>query len=391
MPFQKLKNIIIRNVNTVNNVGGGIVFTNAWNVKKKPNDFYVTLINDTGQDFVTGINGDLAVVIVDDGKETKYNCSNDCTSVPVCNMDYKCDSGESNANCPTDCANVLGVVYIDANNNGSHDAGEQAIQDTTSVCSTGTKMGGVKISWAGATVGKAIVNNCNPNPYYSFFPSAGSNKIEIEITDGWKATTNLPGNLFLENGEERHLWFGIAPICVPNSADGCKICKADGSGWVDDNYQCAAGQICRSGKCVFSGGGGSGGTIIKKEEIKSAAKMTREQIMAKINEIVALIVKLQAQLKAMIGGAKYSCTQITKVLRYGIQNDSEVKCLQEVLKTQGYAVIASGNYDLTTKNAVIKFQQKYAKEILTPYGLRFGSGNVGNSTMAKLNQIIGVR
>jgi hypothetical protein len=110
--------------------------------------------------------------------------------------------------------------------------------------------------------------------------------------------------------------------------------------------------------------------------------------MAKINEIVALIAKLQEQLKAMTGGSAFSCAQITKNLFYGMKNDSQVKCLQEVLKAQGYSIVVSGNFDVTTKNAVAQFQQKYASEILAPHGLRYGSGNAGNATMGKLNQIL---
>jgi len=154
---------------------------------------------------------------------------------------------------------------------------------------------------------------------------------------------------------------------------------------------CASGKSCNaSGRCVVSGGGGGGET--KKEEIMIVAKMARVQIIAKINEIVALISKLQAQLKVLSGGKTvYSCGQITKNLYYGMKNDTAVKCLQEVLKAQGYAVAANGNYDLATKIAVVKFQQKYAKEILAPYGLKYGSGNVGNATKNKLNQIINLK
>jgi|GEM_PF-3705130 len=165
------------------------------------------------------------------------------------------------------------------------------------------------------------------------------------------------------------------------------------SAWVNAVDCNAAGKICGNGVCVDQstggGDGGGAGTIIgKKEEIKPVAKLTRAEILKKINEIMALIAKLQAQLKATTG-AQYSCAQISKNLYYGMKNDPQVICLQEVLKAQGYAIIPNGIYDAATKNSVKLFQQKYAKEILTPYGLRYGSGNVGNATMKKLNQIIG--
>jgi peptidoglycan hydrolase-like protein with peptidoglycan-binding domain len=74
-----------------------------------------------------------------------------------------------------------------------------------------------------------------------------------------------------------------------------------------------------------------------------------------------------------------------------MKDDPQVKCLQEVLKNQGYAVVASGNYDAATKAAITQFQQKYAGDILAPYHLTRGSGNVGNAMLTKLNKIMGAK
>jgi lysophospholipase L1-like esterase len=169
--------------------------------------------------------------------------------------------------------------------------------------------------------------------------------------------------------------------------------------WINDTDCTKESKICSAGICKTespggggssSGGGPSGENSSSSVLSEPVSQLTRAEILQKINEIIALIAELQKQLNAILGKtATYSCVQITQNLYYGKQNDAaQVKCLQEILLSQGYEITVSGTYDLSTKATVKQFQEKYAGEILTPYGLRIGSGNVGSATMKKVNGLI---
>ena len=64
----------------------------------------------------------------------------------------------------------------------------------------------------------------------------------------------------------------------------------------------------------------------------------------------------------------------------------------EFLVSQGLEIypqaIVSGFFGQMTQSAVIRFQEKYAAEILSPLGYQKGTGFVGPSTLAKINQLL---
>ena len=71
-------------------------------------------------------------------------------------------------------------------------------------------------------------------------------------------------------------------------------------------------------------------------------------------------------------------------------NNSEVIALQKALKIDGefpVSQICTGYFGNITQRAVIKFQEKYAKDILTPLGLIHGTGVAGKNTLTKLNSL----
>lgn len=77
-------------------------------------------------------------------------------------------------------------------------------------------------------------------------------------------------------------------------------------------------------------------------------------------------------------------------LKYGSRG-ADVKNLQKCLANIGTEVYPEGKitgfFGADTKKAVIRFQEKYAAEILKPYGLKKGTGQVREGTRSKLNEV----
>ncbi|MFA5348935.1 MAG: peptidoglycan-binding domain-containing protein [Candidatus Paceibacterota bacterium] len=111
---------------------------------------------------------------------------------------------------------------------------------------------------------------------------------------------------------------------------------------------------------------------------------------ALIAQLQQKIIELQKILNELLAKQE-SCTSITKNLYYGMRNDPQIKCLQSFLLKQAVYPegLITGNFGSLTKQAVVRFQEKYKADILTPLGLTTGTGNVGPSTRSKINQLLG--
>ena len=127
-------------------------------------------------------------------------------------------------------------------------------------------------------------------------------------------------------------------------------------------------------------------------EIKSSQEKLIEELKAQIAALKAQIAQLQAKI-AEILRKKISCQRFENNLYYGMKNE-EVRCLQEFLKAQGSEIypegLVTGFFGPLTQRAVIRFQEKYAEDILYPLGLKKGTGFVGPSTLAKINQLLNI-
>ncbi len=117
---------------------------------------------------------------------------------------------------------------------------------------------------------------------------------------------------------------------------------------------------------------------------------TSAEIQAQINAIMAQIKQLQVQLTQLQTQQTSAvwCHDFNVNLGIGNAADSEVGALWTALGKEGFSVQA-GKFDETTASAITGFQQKYKDEILTPWGLNYGTGYVGKTTRAKLNKLYG--
>ena len=142
-------------------------------------------------------------------------------------------------------------------------------------------------------------------------------------------------------------------------------------------------------------GGAMALSLVFGGAVDPAQAQTVEELTALINGLLAQIATLQTQLTGIGGETTGTVTySFTKNLSQG-DSGADVLNLQKVLNMSADTQVAAtgvgsaGNeteyFGSLTKAAVVKFQNKYVSEILTPVGLTAGTGYVGASTRAKLN------
>lgn len=112
-----------------------------------------------------------------------------------------------------------------------------------------------------------------------------------------------------------------------------------------------------------------------------------------IQQLLDRIAYLKSEVARLQGGGSQNSCVLNKNLYFGMANNSDVSCLQGFLKNQGIDIypegLITGNFGNLTKQATIRFQEKYTADILAPVGLSNGTGYVGEKTRAKINQIVG--
>lgn len=137
--------------------------------------------------------------------------------------------------------------------------------------------------------------------------------------------------------------------------------------------------------------------LVQREPALGEKEEAIKNLLAQIEELKKQIAELQAKINEKTGKdpdfiAPISCQKFDNNLYFGLRNDNRVKCLQEFLKNQGSEIypqgLVTGNFLSLTQQAVVRFQEKYAQEILAPLGLEKGTGYVGQMTREKINKMI---
>jgi len=254
------------------------------------------------------------------------------------------------------------------------------------------------------------LSNLRVNPTLIFLPLTGSSSLSAtNVTKNWSGNWQKiiggSGNLKLDFSSLAGLNFQVPYILYDkDSGYSVKFLGFDNNGKGEINIQDFGINyksliIIPSLQTKLSGFDGSdfiypySFTVSITGQDSGADQTLIQKLLAQIDSLKKQIAAILAQRQ---GGASQSsnCSQITSDLSLGMSG-SEVSCLQTFLKNQGADIypegFVTGNFGNLTRQAVIRFQEKYASDILTPVGLQNGSGYVGSKTRAKINRLLSVR
>ncbi len=124
-------------------------------------------------------------------------------------------------------------------------------------------------------------------------------------------------------------------------------------------------------------------------------KLMRE-LQIEINRLQQMVTHLRSQIALALANQQgIRLGSFDRDLSYGLTQSDEVRALQLFLAIQEPEAypegLVTGNFYHLTRQAIIRFQEKYAEEILEPAGLSVGTGYVGPRTRAKLNELLFIK
>jgi len=245
------------------------------------------------------------------------------------------------------------------------------------------------------------------NPVINFLPLSGSSSLSVtNVTKNWAGNWQKViggnGNLTLDFSALAGLNFKI-PYIVYDNNNNYKVnflqldenqkgkLEISNFGSIDKSLV-----ILPSLQTKMSGFDGSELTypFTFVMSVNQESSSGDQALIQKLLDQIEALKKEIERLKNNGTGNTDVCSYFGSNLYYGLMNNSNVECLQKFLKNQGVSIYPegyiTGNFGGLTKQAVIKFQEKYASEILTPVGLSKGTGFVGEKTRQKINKLLSV-
>ncbi len=206
-----------------------------------------------------------------------------------------------------------------------------------------------------------------------------------EWSFNWQMITGGKGKIILRYQGEEGLNQKVPYILCRNDSD-CSVdllsLNEDKEGIIEiDNFEDFNLTIIPSIQNKIEGFNGEGERYSFTFELLSEEEKTIEELLEKIRI-------LEKEVERLLSLLENNC-HIENNLYFGIRNSSEVRCLQTFLRNKGFYPegIISGNFLNLTRDAVIRFQERYASEVLFPIGLNSGTGYVGEMTRKKMGEI----
>ncbi len=207
----------------------------------------------------------------------------------------------------------------------------------------------------------------------------------------WHKITGGKGTLKVELGTDEDLRVEI-PYILCDFNDYCEVNHLraeEGRAQIqieEFNEKYRSLTIMPSIQDKITGYNGSERSYLMSWKVEVIADDSRLETLEKLGNLRRLLEELRDQIKVE---EDKLCT-IEGPLYYGVTDSESVECLQKFLSSvpdiypEGYV---TGNFLHLTEKAVIRFQERYAEEILNPFGIDKGTGYVGERTIRKINNL----
>ncbi len=249
------------------------------------------------------------------------------------------------------------------------------------------------------------LKNLKVTPSLIFLPSTQKTSVSLDYfikqwSGNWYRIIGGEGDFKLEFDGENKVQFEVPYVLCQNAQD-CSIDfldlneKQDGEIFLEDfgsNWTSLTLISSIQSKTFGFDGRETSYSFSLSVSVENQEKEEKliEELMARITELQAQIAELKAKIAGILG-EQVSCQKFNQNLYFGMENE-QVRCLQEFLKEQGKEIypqgLVTGYFGPLTQAAVIRFQERYAEEILYPLSLNSGTGFVGPSTRDKINQML---